>query len=345
MPALDVIRSVAILLVIAHHVSFNFAPSQGDVVARFLRSAGWAGVDIFFALSGFLIAKILLSSTGDATAEVRRFFIRRFFRIVPLYMAALSVFIAASFWLGGESLNGVWITALMLNGWFIPFLGVDNVPFTITWSISVEEFAYAMLGLSLLASIRMVKVTIFAFIGCALVIRVAIHGLEWFDTSSIYYFVPARLDSIGFGALVAMGLFPARWSNRSSVVLIATCLLGLLVVFALVPRAHGLYPLVGYAAFGIACASLVGAVSQQSWGTPGWLAKSLAWVGQVSYFLYLFHMFVIALVRRVVDSLPWSDLPYWPALAVVLTFSSVAAWVSWRIFEAPMIALGRRLTP
>lgn len=288
MHALDVIRCLAILLVVAHHVSFSFAPAPSDFIARFFRSAGWAGVDIFFALSGYLIAKILLSSTGLARASVKRFFIRRFFRIIPLYLVALFTFIAASLWVGGESLSGIWITALMLNGWFIPFFGVENVPFTITWSISVEEFAYA---------------------------------------------------------LVALGCFPLRWSNRLAVLMIAVVLFGLLLVFTWLPRANVFYPLVGYAAFGIACASLVGAVSQQSWGKPAWLAGSLAWIGQVSYFLYLFHMFVIAFVHRADEALPWVELSYWPALAVVLALSSLAAWLSWRIFESPMIALGRRLTP
>src|SRR5258706_13117265 len=79
-PALDGLRGVAILLVIFHH---NF---------RFMNYFffGWLGVDLFFVLSGFLITDILLNTVGSP-GFLKNFYLRRVFRIFPVYYVALLI--------------------------------------------------------------------------------------------------------------------------------------------------------------------------------------------------------------------------------------------------------------
>src|SRR5581483_49367 len=93
MPALDGVRGIAILLVILYHGSFIVALSGpvGGFFQRLLRY-GWAGVDLFFVLSGFLITRILLDCRRSPL-DVAHFYARRVLRIFPLYYA----FIAALF--------------------------------------------------------------------------------------------------------------------------------------------------------------------------------------------------------------------------------------------------------
>ncbi|MES2881371.1 MAG: acyltransferase [Bacteroidota bacterium] len=81
-PALDGMRGVAILLVIAYH---NFTSLS---VSHF----GWLGVDLFFVLSGFLITSILLK-TFDEPRWLQHFYIKRVLRIFPLYFASLLIFL------------------------------------------------------------------------------------------------------------------------------------------------------------------------------------------------------------------------------------------------------------
>jgi peptidoglycan/LPS O-acetylase OafA/YrhL len=90
-PALDVLRSVAVLLVILVHTRGLYVERLGQqsvVTSSSLVRYGWSGVDLFFVLSGFLIGKQLwreIASTG--TIDVKRFILRRGFRIWPLYYA------------------------------------------------------------------------------------------------------------------------------------------------------------------------------------------------------------------------------------------------------------------
>ena len=78
---LDALRGVAIALVIFHHVGFRFPTAPRGWAGDFLAAIGWAGVDLFFAISGYLITTILMRSSGKG--GLRDFYIKRFFRIVP----------------------------------------------------------------------------------------------------------------------------------------------------------------------------------------------------------------------------------------------------------------------
>jgi peptidoglycan/LPS O-acetylase OafA/YrhL len=86
MPTLDGWRAVAVLLVIGAHgtrLLLETGTKVGQVLAGFLSHAG-NGVDIFFALSGFLISSLLLREKGSSgSIDIRRFYIRRVFRIIP----------------------------------------------------------------------------------------------------------------------------------------------------------------------------------------------------------------------------------------------------------------------
>ena len=89
MPALDALRGVAVLLVLAHN--FNLVVVTGHLSAGFdaVMNIGWVGVQLFFVLSGFLITGILLD-TARANNYYRAFFARRTLRIFPLYYAVLA---------------------------------------------------------------------------------------------------------------------------------------------------------------------------------------------------------------------------------------------------------------
>jgi peptidoglycan/LPS O-acetylase OafA/YrhL len=94
-PALDGLRGVAVLLVLAFH--FAHIDGEGGTVERALLGAtrsGWAGVDLFFVLSGFLITGILLDVRWSS-GYFRAFNLRRVLRIFPLYFAYLAILFLA----------------------------------------------------------------------------------------------------------------------------------------------------------------------------------------------------------------------------------------------------------
>src|ERR1051326_5721537 len=85
-PALDGVRGIAILIVLVHNASFIVETPEGWAlkVEKAMAAGGWAGVELFFVLSGFLITGVLLSTRHNGHF-FRNFYIRRTLRIFPLY--------------------------------------------------------------------------------------------------------------------------------------------------------------------------------------------------------------------------------------------------------------------
>lgn len=341
MQSLDALRALAILLVIGHHAAYRFFGSKEDAVAALLRNVGWIGVDIFFALSGFLIVKILVRDS--AGGDLRGFFRRRFFRIVPVFVVALCVFTVASLVSGKELslLPRLWVPALFLNGWLIPFLGVDNVPYVLAWSLSVEEFSYFLLAVFALWKTRGLRAGVLIFILVALSVRWGVLFTDAFAPESLYYFVPARLDAIAFGGLGALGAYSrvvsaswVRWCAGLTTLLMIVC-------FQWSGGISGIFlPAVGYAVFGLSCAVWVTSLAQKGKHHEGWLVYLLAPFGKVSYFIYLFHLFVIEGVRLVLVRVGLEPR-FWIGFLLSMLACYAMAWVSWRHLEYPLIVRSR----
>lgn len=271
------------------------------------------------------------------------FFRRRFFRIVPLFAAAILVYGLASVLTVHEveNLHRLWMTALFLNGWVIPFLGAEALPFTITWSLSVEESAYLLLGFAAYLGGHVLRRVVVALIGLALLVRFLVLLTDAFPADLLYYFVPARLDAIAFGGLGALGMYGAVTRWRHARLLAGAATITLMIAFQWARQVEWVLPAVGYSLFGLACAVWVASIASASAAVPGRLARWLASIGKVSYFVYLFHMFFLDGLRLVQLPLLGRELPYWPALAIATVACYLVARVSWRYFEEPLIRYGR----
>jgi peptidoglycan/LPS O-acetylase OafA/YrhL len=102
LPELDGLRGIAIALVVLYHCLYYAPPSTyhpANIIQhlylwfeRFI-AIGWTGVDLFFVLSGFLIGGILLDAR-ESTRYWRTFYLRRFFRIIPVYYAWIAAYVA-----------------------------------------------------------------------------------------------------------------------------------------------------------------------------------------------------------------------------------------------------------
>jgi peptidoglycan/LPS O-acetylase OafA/YrhL len=152
---LDVLRAVAILLVLGAHTPFRLPPETlfYPLFALWKR-IGWAGVDLFFVLSGFLIGGLLFAEHRRRGAICyRRFFLRRFFKIWPAYL----VFLAATFAWDvregpgslsrnvGRSAKAMWPYLVHAQNYYAPL--VERIGHA--WSLAVEEHFYLLLPLLL----------------------------------------------------------------------------------------------------------------------------------------------------------------------------------------------------
>ncbi|MCP5559328.1 MAG: acyltransferase [Verrucomicrobiaceae bacterium] len=143
----DALRAAAISMVLVYHC-FR-VPRTGYVSEAIVRVTGslWCGVDLFFALSGFLITTILIR-THDQHGRYKNFIARRSLRIFPLFYAWLAIFYICAPWIGVNDMHGMglaapWAWTYTFN-WFIAKIGgypadpvIDHI-----WSLAVEEQFY-----------------------------------------------------------------------------------------------------------------------------------------------------------------------------------------------------------
>ena len=340
---LDALRGIAIALVVVHHVWWRFPEAQHDPLAQFVAGIGWAGVDLFFGISGYLITTILMKARESG--GMRGFFVKRFFRIIPVYLVALALFVMVSLLTGNdrEVLNRIWVNLLLLTAWFIPFVGENGVPFTITWSVSVEEFAYLFFGAMAAMGVRVLSGSLGWVIICALLLRIA--SIFWFafEPITLYYFAPGRIDAIAMGGLMAT--LPSSLRER------LVCQpwvpwLAWLAVVALCSQMQRESPWVatiGYTLIAFASAWVVLCVVNAKKATHWLVTKWLASLGLVSYFIYLFHGFVIGALLVALPAQLASLAGIWGLSLLVVLLTYGAARVSWRYLEYPLILVGRRI--
>jgi peptidoglycan/LPS O-acetylase OafA/YrhL len=216
-PALDGIRGLAILIVMVFHMNMIAGVHKVDAAAKFISSAGWTGVDLFFVLSGFLITGILLD-TKHGEGYFRLFYARRALRIFPLYYAvvALSLIVLPAVaahlppvaqakldrfgTIGGDG----WMYWAYLSNFAIASAEkFRHGILDISWSLAIEEQFYLVWPavVYFLSRRRLIDVCIgavFFAIGfrCWLVWNGA-HPI------AVHLLTPSRIDALAVGAFIA----------------------------------------------------------------------------------------------------------------------------------------------
>jgi peptidoglycan/LPS O-acetylase OafA/YrhL len=216
LPALDGLRALAVLAVVAYHL--------GEL------SGGFAGVDVFFVISGFLITRLLLvERERDGRISLRAFWGRRFRRLLPALLVVLvAVALGSRAWLPAWRLGDIRADALaalayvanwrfILSGQSYFSSGVAPSPLRHTWSLAIEEQFYVLWPLVVfgLARLRQVPlrraVAVGSIVGMATSATwMAVAAAQGRDLSRIYYGTDTRAFAIFAGAWLATWWDPAR---------------------------------------------------------------------------------------------------------------------------------------
>jgi peptidoglycan/LPS O-acetylase OafA/YrhL len=350
-PELDGLRGIAVLAVIGWHYFRHAIPEEaigGLATLRQSMALSWAGLDLFFVLSGFLIAGGLLDSKGQP-GYFRQFYIRRAFRILPVY----ALMVAGYLILRGGTLP-VWLFEPKIPTWgYLTFtqnfhsIAIGDTSgdwLSATWSLAVEEQFYLFVPLL----IALVNKRAFLWVAVALV--ASAPATRIISNSLAQYYHPlACADSLFTGALVAMLIrsesamaFATRHIGTIKAATVVGALLAVLV--CLHPR--------GFVPQKTCVAAVFGAVILiLSVERTGLLARSLSHrylvgFGLISYSLYLFHLPVNALVHWFAHaSVPFIRHGADVALSgMAFVISAGLAWVSYLVIERPMVRLGKRFT-
>jgi peptidoglycan/LPS O-acetylase OafA/YrhL len=348
--ALDGIRAVAVIAVLLFHAGVAWA------------GGGMLGVDMFFALSGFLITSLLVDEyRRSGTVRFSRFYERRARRLLPALLLTLLIVAAYANWFAepdllgsirGDALSTLfyvsnWHFVFSDQGYFVHF--GPSSPLLHTWSLAVEEQFYLVWPLVSLLVLRWRGRRVLAAVAASGVVASVALTATLFaggvGNARLYYGSDARAQAVLVGACLgalgpASAWFRRRpgWSDRApGRRAIALCGLlgavGCLWAIHAVPGDSWVLYHGGFAVMGLATGAVITAVVAQP---RSFLDRALSWgaltyVGRISYGLYLYHWPVFLML----DS-THTGLLGWRLLACRLAVTGAVAICSYHLVEEPV---------
>ena len=352
---IDILRGVSILLVLIHHFNIPYKlhdtflgiPIGGESLSTLIARNGNYGVTMFFVISGFLITQHTLQRSGSlAQIKLKDFYIRRIARIIPcLVLLVAMVSVLGSLGLQpflNQSPNGkevsyavtilsalsFWMNLLIIEyGWVNYALGV-------LWSLSVEEVFYLAFPVLCLALGRGKGFIVFllAVIAYAPYFR-ALHFGEESGAYLYHYF--SSFDGIAIGCLTAMYTqhFKGAIYNQKMIVAVTALLMTALYFYAPIKEVSTW----GISVFALLTALLIFCFSQEPKVKPAsYTARSLVWIGQRSYEMYLFHLIVLGLMKVVYfpkDTLAAEKLMLLPVYFIAVF---ILSWAIEKYYSTPL---------
>lgn len=340
-PSLDGLRAIAVLLVFAFHIpgTWWYLPN------------GSLGVDVFFVLSGFLITSLLVEEHGmTGRIDLPKFYMRRALRLFPALIVTL-VAVALLIPTEDAAIRGDIVKEIVASGtytsnWFLAFGALDSVYLEHTWSLALEEQYYLVWAIALVGLMtrgrNAERIVVVALAVGAVSILWRVVLLVGFDASfdRVYFGFDTRLDGLLLGSALGAMRHTRLWpmlsglARRQIAPAVAAAVLILLVAMSAVEwpgnvvRFAILLPMVNVAASVITLQLVDG---ESSWLSRVLASPPLVRVGKLSYGIYLFHIPVIRVIRRIAD--PSSEVLFVSALVVTY----VLAEASYRAIEKPLL--------
>jgi peptidoglycan/LPS O-acetylase OafA/YrhL len=328
-PDIDGLRAVAVLAVMGFHANQNLIPG------------GFAGVDIFFVISGYLISGLIFKEIERGTFRFAEFYKRRIKRILPAYIVVSLFTLAVSSYLLIPN-DYIFYTTSLAASWgfasnvFFSMLSwgyfgqrTEEFPLLHTWSLSVEEqfyFIFPILLIFLFRYFRKQMMTILLLMG---LIFVGISELKMREVGA-YFLLPYRAHELIIGVLAFFAvrqkpILPLLLNNLLAVVGMGLILGSLFLLQRSIPfpGIHSLYPCLG-------AALVIYSGSTGSLVATALKNKAMVFIGLLSYSLYLWHwpLFSFLRYRQI-------DITLLVGTAVIAT-SFILSFLTWRFIEIPI---------
>jgi peptidoglycan/LPS O-acetylase OafA/YrhL len=363
------LRGLAILLVLGRH---TVAPVEGlgwfEPVAAGWTRIGWSGVDLFFVLSGFLVSGLIFSEYRRTGAvDIRRFVIRRGFKIWPPYLVYVG-FVAC--WLAWKHRHGagpgvwaqLWPNLFHVQNYF-------GTPRVHTWSLAVEEHFYLVVALLFYGILsrgraaallrRFPPFVAVAVLGLAVVRTFAFlrHGP---DDLNIYA-THLRFDGLLIGTLLAyVSHFEPEKLRRFARHPVALIVGGLAIAaptLVLAPEANVWTAGIGltgvYVGYGLFLLGWLNLPTASRWGGRLFSTRPAAWLGAIGFFSYSIYLWHIDLGQTPMHKAAlWAAAHGWKpgvtyavVTGVYVAIAIVAGRVMARLLEKPSLAIRDRFFP
>jgi peptidoglycan/LPS O-acetylase OafA/YrhL len=336
---LDFVRGIAILMVLDFHAKpFGILSYPFRLLG--IPSFGWAGVDVFFVLSGFLVGGLLTKEWKvRGRINSKQFLIRRGFKIWPQYYLFLFLMIAS----GHRTVHMLWANLLNVQNYYY----ANSVAHT--WSLAVEEHAYLLIVFLFYLAYRWEVRTryvflLFATLAASVVLLRLLLSREGFDT---FPYTHTRIDGIFYGVLLSI-LYHYKPETFRRVQglnwLWFTVLAAALVFFRIGFHTWwaGSVEVDVANLFGIALLMLL--YRNPGGRKHGALYRFVAWIGLYSYGIYLWHISFTAPLSGIGNRLPNWLASLWIAMAPGAA-GVIAGIFTTKFVELPMLKLRDRWFP
>jgi peptidoglycan/LPS O-acetylase OafA/YrhL len=328
-PDIDGLRAIAVLAVIAFHANPLFVPG------------GFAGVDVFFVISGFLISGLIYHEIERGRFRFAEFYKRRIKRLLPAYIVVCIFTLVISSYLLIPN-DYIFYTTSLAASWgfssnvFFSMLSwgyfgqrTEEFPLLHTWSLSVEEQFYFIFPVLLIFLYRYFRKQTPAILIVSAIIFVGISQLKMGEVGA-YFLLPYRAHELIIGALVMLALRrkPVLPALAASIMAALGMILIMGSFFILkrdsgFPGIHSLYPCIGAALllYSGASGNLVKPVLEN---------RLMTSIGLLSYSLYLWHWPLFSFLR-------YRQIAITPIVAAEVTLLSLLlSYVTWKFIETPI---------
>lgn len=353
--ALDGLRGLAVLMVFADHYGNLDAYSHSALVmfADHIKMTGWMGVDLFFALSGFLITNILWR-TRQQKHRTRNFYMRRVLRLFPVDYGVWAFLLLYSGITSAGWDPRVFLEYLFYAGNYAAPTYLKVGPFMVDhfWSLAVEEQFYLIWPL-ILWNIKRLD-TALRLLAALFCLSFLIKLVCLFVDPKIhaYYYLPTHMEPLVAGAFAALAYL--KWPEvcqRAARIGLAISLSGLVIAFVVFDGLANTsllvmtitFPLVAVAATSLVLRSL----DSGSWLSRVMNLRVLRFYGKISYGLYIYHYLLRIPLKQVLYVPIHKELRshllagaiYLPLALMVCT---LIAFISFRFYEKPFLKRKRR---
>jgi peptidoglycan/LPS O-acetylase OafA/YrhL len=347
-PELDGLRFFAFLLVFVHHHSlFSNIP-----YLSILHTNGWIGVDLFFGLSAFLFTKLLIAEFNKTkTISFKKFYLRRIFRIWPIYFLFIGFSVALYLFSIGSIGNSIGIRIIGLftfsDNIMTAIYGYNPLPYTShLWTITYEEQFYIFIPFIILLLVRSsFKKKLVSLISVFILLNVIRLVLIANNTPhpAIWVLPITHFESIILGIVIGFGGFDFLLKK------IKPLLVGLIGIFffvflSLLPPLDNIsYWLVpSYLFIGISTSMVLFSVFNSTYLKKIFSKQVFVFLGKRSYGLYVYHLLgngVAAYMQAHISILPSNSLI---SFIYSLSFTIIVSIISYFVIETPFLKLKKK---